>query len=394
MQRPRFQPDVAPSSETSVLVDPEAYDACEEKFSASLEESDTPRSRFVLEVNEQSPLTSSARACDTAVDAPEAKEEKSDASVAEPNITCAPADPASAVVDSVAGAEGDPNSWKDEVAARLNSYRARRKPKPPRYPSLRLKFDPPEPRSYARAADTGLSAAICSDNLAPAHCEQQAPTQEAPPPVPHPVYAPPPETGRLIEFPRSLYAPAPPTYELAEPVVEVPRILEVPELEPPPPALGGISLPAEDKEQERRPGFEIPLQAAPMSRRVLAMAIDAAIVVSAAALFGYIVIKIGGAISPSLSATETLALVLGILAAGYEYLLLIYTGSTPGLRLAGLRLSRFDGSSVPRRMRQWRVLACVLSAASLGLGFAWSWLDEDALCWHDRITRTYLAPAP
>jgi uncharacterized RDD family membrane protein YckC len=131
-----------------------------------------------------------------------------------------------------------------------------------------------------------------------------------------------------------------------------------------------------------------------MSRRVFAMAIDAAIVVSAAALFGYIVIKIGGAISPSLSATETLALVLGILAAGYEYLLLIYTGSTPGLRLAGLRLSRFDGSSVPRRMRQWRVLACVLSAASLGLGFAWSWLDEDALCWHDRITRTYLAPAP
>jgi hypothetical protein len=26
------------------------------------------------------------------------------------------------------------------------------------------------------------------------------------------------------------------------------------------------------------------------------------------------------------------------------------------------------------------------------MGFAWVFLDEDALCWHDRITHTYLAP--
>jgi hypothetical protein len=37
------------------------------------------------------------------------------------------------------------------------------------------------------------------------------------------------------------------------------------------------------------------------------------------------------------------------------------------------------------------VIASILSAGSLGLGFAWSYLDEDALCWHDRITHTYLA---
>jgi hypothetical protein len=26
------------------------------------------------------------------------------------------------------------------------------------------------------------------------------------------------------------------------------------------------------------------------------------------------------------------------------------------------------------------------------MGYAWVFLDEDALCWHDRITHTYLAP--
>jgi hypothetical protein len=28
---------------------------------------------------------------------------------------------------------------------------------------------------------------------------------------------------------------------------------------------------------------------------------------------------------------------------------------------------------------------------SLGLGFAWAFLDEDRLAWHDRISHTFLA---
>ena len=34
-------------------------------------------------------------------------------------------------------------------------------------------------------------------------------------------------------------------------------------------------------------------------------------------------------------------------------------------------------------------LALALSSVSLGLGFVWAIVDEDTLCWHDRITRTY-----
>jgi uncharacterized RDD family membrane protein YckC len=74
----------------------------------------------------------------------------------------------------------------------------------------------------------------------------------------------------------------------------------------------------------------------------------------------------------------------------FEYVFLVYTGSTPGMRLTGLRLSDFDGSTPGRTTRRWRALAMALSAVSLGLGFLWCLLDEDTLCWHDRITRTYL----
>jgi hypothetical protein len=73
-------------------------------------------------------------------------------------------------------------------------------------------------------------------------------------------------------------------------------------------------------------------------------------------------------------------------------LLIVYSGTTPGLLLARLELTRFDGAPVNRRLRRWRVLASFLSAVSLGMGYLWVFLDEDALCWHDRITHTYLAP--
>jgi len=36
------------------------------------------------------------------------------------------------------------------------------------------------------------------------------------------------------------------------------------------------------------------------------------------------------------------------------------------------------------------VLASFLSAVSLGLGYLWCLLDQDGLCWHDGITRTYV----
>jgi uncharacterized RDD family membrane protein YckC len=88
-----------------------------------------------------------------------------------------------------------------------------------------------------------------------------------------------------------------------------------------------------------------------------------------------------------------LGVVAVLLWAAYEFLFVVYTGSTPGLRATRLRLAAFDGSPLDRRSRRWRVLASFLSAVSAGLGFLWCVLDQDGLCWHDRITRTHVQSA-
>jgi len=199
-------------------------------------------------------------------------------------------------------------------------------------------------------------------------------------------------TAKVIEF--ASYNPAPRAFdELAEPVLDRPRIIETPELVPPPPALGGILIePVEEPANERRPGFEIPLQAAPMSRRLAASAVDAVLVMSGFAAFAYVFLRLNAELPPLGKIGGACALLIGLLWSAYQYLLLVYSNTTPGLKLAKLELQRFDGSPVPLRIRRWRVLTSVLSGLSLGLGYAWCFLDEDRLCWHDRITRTYMAP--
>jgi uncharacterized RDD family membrane protein YckC len=204
-----------------------------------------------------------------------------------------------------------------------------------------------------------------------------------------------PQLARIIEFPRS-WTPAPsPLDELAEPVenFDRPRILEAPEIVPPPPALGGITIePAERPEPGRRAGIDFPAESAPLARRLFGAAIDGVIVDAACALFGFIFWKLTAIRPPRLQLFGMAAGLIILFWAAYQYLLVVYSGSTPGLRLGGLELSRFDGSRPNRRLRRWRVLASFLSGASLGMGYAWVFLDEDSLCWHDRITHTSLGP--
>jgi hypothetical protein len=180
---------------------------------------------------------------------------------------------------------------------------------------------------------------------------------------------------------------------LAEPVTDRPRILEAPEVVPPPPALGGITIePAQQPEMEKRPGIDIPLQSAPLGRRIFSAAIDDVIIAAACSLFGFIFWKLTAIRPPQFQIIEIAAGLSGLFWAAYQYLLVVYSGTTPGLLLARLELARFDGSPAGRPLRRWRVLASFLSAVSLGMGYAWVFLDEDSLCWHDRITHTYLAP--
>ena len=287
--------------------------------------------------------------------------------------------------------------WRHEVAARLNRYQSRRKPRPPRYPSLLLRFEDAMPPAAEREAFPPSSPqshqALALQDFQPPVIDQ--PAQEPWPSDRWPeasVEIPAP-TAKIIEFPRS-WTPSPPAAdELAEPVVDQPRILEAPEIMPPPPALGGITIePLARPEPAKRPGIDVPLQSASLTRRVAAAAIDGVMVSAACALFGYVFWKMTAVRPPKLALLEMGASLASAFWAAYQYLLLVYAGTTPGLRLARLQLARFDGSGAGRKLRRWRVLASFLSAVSLGMGYAWLFLDEDGLCWHDRITHTYLSP--
>lgn len=380
-------PAPSPGSRVS-LIDPEASDYSEERFAASLDEGeqapaypDRPaRRRFLADQEIEAQVQ-------TEEGAPE-----SDASFyPEPALPVNPgAEGTGAGTSTRPQPDGAAGSWRNEVTARVQGYR-KRKPSPPRYPSLQLRFDAIEPRREfsAAAAASAMPAVPAPEAVEPAipkPDENDVPESDPEPEVQE-------TTAKIIEFPRFFVEPPPPGDELAGPVVVSPRILDVPDAAPPPPALGGILIEEPQKDEPlKRPGIDIPLQSAPMERRLLATFLDGLLVLTATAVFGAIFYKLDAPpllLVPLAAAGALVAVLLWIM---YQYLFLVYTGSTPGLRLAKLQLSRFDGSAAPRSLRRWRVIASVLSAASLGMGYAWFFLDEDSLCWHDRITNTYLGP--
>jgi uncharacterized RDD family membrane protein YckC len=363
--KPRFKLDVDQEvSRDSELIELERLDASEQMFAASLEPANA---RPTFTVSRDEVEDKSGEMIPVAEDRDPSEwlgkpqgEQKAD--------------------ESRASLQDDLNAWKQEVTARVSRYRSRR-PRAPRYPSLLLKF---ENVAEEPIADESQPMSVNLNAVA----AEMAPCQTSILPHLEPV-------GRILEFPRSTMSVPLLLDELAEPVPSLPRILEVPETPPPPPALGGILIECEEEQEPtRRPGFEIPLHAASMGRRIFASAIDSAVILAVLTGFGYIFLRLTRQIPAPLQAVAMLATVGSLLWATYQYAFLVYTGSTPGLILTRLHVSCFDGSGVSRKARQLRVLASFLSAASLGLGYFWSFLDEDQLCWHDRITTTYIAPKP
>jgi uncharacterized RDD family membrane protein YckC len=303
--------------------------------------------------------------------------------------------------------------WRDEVAARLARYRARRKPRAPRYPSLLLPFessdiwsrrgastpqpagagltsdDPCSLRESRIPADSALARASRDHDTAQLHQGELQPLSEFEPPVV--VREPARMETNLIEFPRSAAIPTFHTSALADPIFDRPRIVEAPEVVLAPPALGGILIePAPPHPAENRAVAESKIQSASIFRRLLATAVDGLILAAALSAFAGIFLRFNPLRGPLLLLGGVVASLAILLWFTYQFLFIVYTGSTPGLRTARLKLARFDGSPVPRGARRWRVLASFLSGLSAGLGYLWCFLDSESLCWHDRITHTHL----
>jgi uncharacterized RDD family membrane protein YckC len=368
MNPPEAQSD---SSAQETYFDPEALDTSEEEFSASLEHQaaglefvvDSPDNSANLERWAPRPSTTDETAHSDAEHALTKTEDHAAVSADEPS-------------------ESD---WRDQVSAKVKNYKTL-KPRKERYPSLQLQFDsghswkldaPPEAITNSRSF-----AALRSNS------PEQIPQIEPRVSLPATTEAP----ARVLEFPRPGTLPFN-RDELAEPVIDRPRIMEAPDLLPPPPALGGILIePSREPEPERQPGIDTPLQTARLSRRVFAAAIDGFVVATALAIFGYMFLRFNSSLPQMRTAVELSAALLGILWFAYQSAFLIFCGTTPGLRAARMKITRFDGTLAPRTLRRWRILASLLSCISLGLGYAWCFFDEDQLCWHDRLTRTHLAP--
>jgi uncharacterized RDD family membrane protein YckC len=365
-------PQSESGSETHYF-DPEQLDSTEQQFAVSLEANSVP-AQFLVEASAGIESSSAKLPSTQEIDATRVGLEH-----AEADALVGVADNGKTQIDDPASVSGP--DWRDLVSAKVNSYKTR-KPQAVRYPSLQIPLDsgnwrPKNEPSFASYIESEIEQ------------QPEAPARSSE--LRLPVFME--STARVLEFPRSS---APPVRldELAESVIDRPRIVEAPELLPPPPAMGGIMIEGpEQPDPERRPGFDLPLRSAGLSRRMLAGASDLLVIVAATILFGYIALRIVGAAPPWRTEFEIVAGLVAVMWPVYQYCFLVYCGRTLGLRAAGLHLKQFDGGSPSRNTRRWRVIASLMSAAALGFGYWWCLLDEDQLSWHDRITRTHLSPS-
>ena len=327
--------------------------------------------------------------------------------------------------DCTCACSGDPlplQDWRRQISLQVRAHNARKRRRlDPDAPLLDFDAEPVEPEREIEPAKTRTSWW----NQEPETAAVSSPIAE---PVPEPVistrpefehspaqsiaddpigYAPEPaidfyerpplppfprineRVKNIIEFPRAQYY-----HELAEPVSDQLRIFEADEelLSPPPNPLSAIEIAPEEPAHLVATELEVPLQTASMEQRVYASAVDGAIMIAAIAIFGVA----SQFFATSLPMTKPLiasgAVCIVLLLGIYYFLSLSFSLSTPGMQASGLQLRTFDGQAPSRARLRCRAIATVLSFAALGMGFAWALIDEDRLCWHDRITHTYLAP--
>jgi len=161
------------------------------------------------------------------------------------------------------------------------------------------------------------------------------------------------------------------------------------------PVWSGIKLdaePVEDPEPEPEPVKAAPaLELAAMSRRLLAAVVDGTLI-AGVFLAAVLVAEAKMNVLPGIKEIEMgAAVALLIIGALYHAFFLTLADATPGMRYAHISLCTFDGHSPSLAQRCGRLGALLLSVVTLGLGVAWTIFDEDHLCWHDRLSRTYLS---
>lgn len=248
----------------------------------------------------------------------------------------------------------------------------------------------------------------------------------------NPVLDGPPEDipANLLEFPRQLVAPRKARPRLAEgPLredaaethdsaqlrifeVEASQISAAPVVESAVPEWSSIVLPAQPAtahvaRARVAEAIESPYPVAPASHvpqtaafglRLMAGMVDSCIVLAGELSFvaaSALIINKLTENSPLASHLSVQAAAIGFVAVFlvftlfYQTLFFTFSDATPGMRYARIGLCTFSDDNPTRGQMRRRILAAVLAACPLGLGYLWAVLDEDGLGWHDRISRIY-----
>ncbi len=136
---------------------------------------------------------------------------------------------------------------------------------------------------------------------------------------------------------------------------------------------------------------------APLRCRAQAWFVDMGLLLACWAIFLGLLEGLGvNVVGDKLAVGVSLA-ILFLLYMQYFGLFTAFGGTTPGMRVSGLRVVSFDGNPPTPMQLIWRSLGYLVSGGACFLGFLWAFWDEDRLCWQDRTSQTYLtalAPTP
>jgi uncharacterized RDD family membrane protein YckC len=249
---------------------------------------------------------------------------------------------------AVPGSEKD-TAWRGELSQRLQAYRVRRRKVAPNLAQSELPFeslaaDPPAPASVGVAEPPAMAEEDFAFTIA---------------------------IGRNAA-----------TREEARMVIDVSL--------PPAEEQGFDQAPPRDARYEQTGLYPV----ASIDERRFAGLIDAGCLLFAYGAFLTLFGSLGGQFTFSkLSAAVCIATFV-IVYLQYFALFTVFGGTTPGMMMRGLHVASFSGETPSPRQMLWRSVGYMLSAGTFFMGFLWAMWDEDALTWHDRLSRTYLCPAP
>jgi len=133
----------------------------------------------------------------------------------------------------------------------------------------------------------------------------------------------------------------------------------------------------------------LPPQTAPLQLRVMSAAVDGILVAGGSLAFIAAYARAGGEIPMGVPALMSVLGILMVVHVLYQLLFFTFSDETPGMRYARIGLCTFTDENPTRADMRRRILAQFVAAGPLGLGLLWILLDDDALGWHDRISRMY-----